>query len=309
MVYCRSRSSFRCRLPVGRFGMDSPLDGRSSLTASANGKATLTTSRRSFIAGWKLCAGVALGLCFRSSWARALPPGPPPPPPPPGGSGPPPPPPPGGGASCFLVGTRIKTTEGEINIEELRIGDSVLTASGESKPIKFIGHKKISRERTGPWENGEGPVKISRFAIDGKAPHSDLYISPGHAIYIDGILIPASNLVNGVTIVADAKPEALSLTLFHVELDTYEAILAEGLAVESFLGGDLPFDNADEYLRLYGSPGKPLVPFAPIVSYNGRRQELASHIRSVLAPVYDFRKPNEKIRDRIADQADFAQAA
>jgi Hint domain len=50
----------------------------------------------------------------------------------------------------------------------------------------------------------------------------------------DGILIPASNLVNGVTIVADAKPEALSLTYFHIELNTHEAILAEGPAVESF---------------------------------------------------------------------------
>ena len=35
--------------------MGLPVDGRSSLDASANGKATLTTSRRSFIAGWKLC--------------------------------------------------------------------------------------------------------------------------------------------------------------------------------------------------------------------------------------------------------------
>jgi hypothetical protein len=117
--------------------------------------------------------------------------------------------------------TRIKTPEGETNIEELRIGDNVLTASGEAKPIKFIGRRKVSRERTGPWKNGEGPVKIPRFAIDGKAPHSDLYISPGHAVYIDGILIPASNLVNGVTIVADAKPEALSLTYFHIELNTH----------------------------------------------------------------------------------------
>jgi hypothetical protein len=41
-------------------------------------------------------------------------------------------------------------------------------------------------------------------------------------------------LVNDVTIVADAKPEALSLTYFHIELDTHEAILAEGLAVETF---------------------------------------------------------------------------
>ena len=261
-------------------------DERGSLDT---GKATLATSRRSFIAGWKLCAGVALGLCLarRNSYAQTA-------------------------ATpvrcsacnikCFLPGTRIKTTEGEINIEELRIGDSVLTASGEAKPIKFIGRKKVSRERTGPW-NGDGPVKISRFAIDGTAPHSDLYVSPAHAIYIDGILIRASNLVNGVTIVADAKPEALSLTYFHIELDTHEAILAEGLAVESFQR-DNPhaFDNADEYVRLYGSPGEPLTPFAPIVRYHSSRQEFASHIRSTLAPVYDFRKSIEKVRDGIVDR-------
>jgi hypothetical protein len=295
--------------------MDSPLDGRSSLNACANAcanaKATLTTSRRSFVAGWKLCAGVALGLGLagRSSLAQNTQGG--------GGNnnnqggggnnnnqggG-------GGRASCFLPGTRIKTTEGETNIEELRIGDNVLTASGETKPIKFIGRRKVSRERTGRW-NGEGPVKISRCAIDGKTPHSDLYVSPAHAIYIDGILIPASNLVNGVTIVADAKPEALSLTYFHIELDTHEAILAEGLAVESFRR-DNPhaFDNTDEYVRLYGSLGEPLTPFAPIVRYHSSRQELASHIRSALAPVYDFRKPIEKVRDRIVDRLEFTRAA
>jgi Hint domain len=183
----------------------------------------------------------------------------------------------------------------------------VLTASGAVKPVKFIGRTKVSRERAGPWKNGEGPVKISRFAIDGKAPHSDLYISPGHAIYLDGILIPASNLVNGVTILADAKPELLLLTLFHIELDTHEAILAEGLAVESFrLDNRLThahwFDNADEYVRLYGPPGEPPAPFAPIVRYRSSRQELASHMRSALAPVYDFRKPIEKVRDRIVDR-------
>jgi hypothetical protein len=123
--------------------------------------ATLATSRRSFIVGWKLCAGVALGLGLagRSSSAQtvcatAV------------------------GCSCFLSGTRIKIPKGEINIEELRIGDHVLTSSGEAKPIKFVGRRKVSRERAGPCKKGEGPVKISRFAIDGKAPHADLYISP-----------------------------------------------------------------------------------------------------------------------------------
>jgi len=274
--------------------MSLPLDGKSSLVACASGKATLMTSRRSFIAGWKLCVGVALGLGLtgRSASAQATRPIPTTRP------------------SCFLAGTRIKTTKGDVCIEELRIGDRVLTVSGESKRIKFIGCAKVSRKRTGPWKNGEGPVKISRFAIDGKAPHSDLYISPGHAIYIDGILIPAGNLVNGVTIVADVMPEAQSLTLFHIELDTHEAILAEGLAVETFRH-DNPdaFDNADEYVRLYGSSEKPLAPFAPTVRYHSSRQELASHIRSALAPVYDFRKPIEKVRDRVADRLEFALAA
>ena len=148
------------------------VDGKRPLDASANTKATLATSRRSFIAGWKLCAGVALGVALgvslegRSARAQAQNPSQGP------GQNPGQK---GQNRSCFLPGTRIKTPEGETNIEELRIGDHVLTASGEAKPIKFIGHRKVSRERTGPWKSN-GYVKISRFAIDGKAPHSDLYI-------------------------------------------------------------------------------------------------------------------------------------
>jgi hypothetical protein len=112
----------------------------------------------------------------------------------------------------FFRATRIKTAEGEINTEDLRIGDNVLTAL-VAKPIKFIDRSKALRRRTGPWKNGEGPVKISRF--EGKAPHLDLYVPGDHAIYEDGILIPAGNLVKDVTIVVDDRPELLSLTVFH----------------------------------------------------------------------------------------------
>jgi hypothetical protein len=60
---------------------------------------------------------------------------------------------------------------------------------------------------------------------------------------------------------------------------------------------------------LYGSPGEPLAPFAPIVRYHCSRQELASHIRSALPPVYDFRTPIEKVRDRVVDRLEFVRAA
>jgi hypothetical protein len=281
------------------------MNERNSFDVSADEKATLITSRRSFLASSKLIvgAGVVLGLALTGRSSSAQVPAAP--------SAPTPVSPCAAckGASCFLPGTRIHAPEREVKIEQLQIGDEVLTAFGEVKPIKFIGRKELSRQPSQTW-NGEGPVKISRFAIEGKAPHSDLYVSPAHAIYINGILIPANNLVNGSNIVANAKPEALSLTYFHIELETHEPILAEGLAVETYLR-DNPdaFDNMDEYVRLYGPPGEPLTPFASVVPYWGVRQELASHIRSVLAPVYDLRRPVDKIRDRIADRAEVARAA
>jgi len=265
-------------------------------------KITLMRSRRSFLAASKIIvgAGVSLAVAGRNALA-ANPNGPNQNPPNQNGN-------PQNVVSCFLRGTRIKTSKGGVCIEELQIGDTIATVSGEAKQIKFIGRRDLIREPSQPW-NGQGPVKISRFAIDGKGPHSDLYVSPWHAIYIDGVLIPAKYLVNGISIVADAKPEALSLAYFHIELDTHEAILAEDLAVESYRRNDLnAFDNADEYVSVYGPPGEPLTPFAPIVLYN-RRQELASHVRSALTPVYDFRKPVDKIRDRIADRAELAHAA
>jgi hypothetical protein len=264
-------------------------------------KASLVASRRSFLAGSRLALGaglaIGLGLTGLSAPAKAEE----------GdcgnhkdhGKADP-------SCQCFLTGTHIQTTTGPRKIEELQIGDSVLTASGETKLIKWIGKRQFERAS----DPGAAPVRISCFAIDGKAPHADLYLSPGHAVYIDGVLIPARNLVNGITIVADAKPELSSITYYHIELETHEAILAEGLAVESFFGADRQgFDNVDDYFRLYGSPAKSLEAFAPIMSYYGGRQELASHVRSMLAPIYDFRKPIDKIRDRISDHAELARAA
>jgi len=263
--------------------------------SSDNGSsgASFSASRRSFIKGARVALGAGaaygalavLGSKNANAWGGRTPF--------PGGGG--------GGASCFLAGTRIRTDAGLVAVEDSRIGDAVLTESGEAKPIKWIGKLEAS---------SVAPVKIAKFAIDGKAPHRDLYITPRHSIYIDGYLIPAINLVNGITITDNSKSDLSTFTYYHIEFDTHEVIRAEGLAVESYLAqSGVDFSNANEYLALYGPRAYAMAPFAPILSYNGRKNELASYVRSTLACVYDIRTPLDKIRDRIADQAELAKAA
>ena len=75
------------------------------------------------------------------------------------------------------------------------------------------------------------PVRIRAGAFGEGQPHTDLLVSPDHAIYVDGVLVPARLLFNGVTIVQEDVTE---ITYFHLELPEHEVILAQGLACESY---------------------------------------------------------------------------
>jgi hypothetical protein len=39
------------------------------------------------------------------------------------------------------------------------------------------------------------PIRVARGALAEQTPHSDLYLSPGHAVLIDGVLIMVKELV------------------------------------------------------------------------------------------------------------------
>jgi Hint domain len=75
---------------------------------------------------------------------------------------------------CFLPGTCILTSRGEVPVEELRIGDQVVTVRGEAKPIKWIGRQSF--KKSGPaWQDSVMPIRIARGALDENTPHQDLY--------------------------------------------------------------------------------------------------------------------------------------
>jgi Hint domain len=206
-----------------------------------------------------------------------------------------------------LVGTKIMTPQGERPIECLEIGDLVQTASDSTKPVKWIGRATIRKDDNRDWESAQIPVKVARGALNGSLPHRDLYVTDAHCFYLNGILIPAINLVNGVSITKEVPSSTDELTFFHIELEDHDAICANGAPTETLrvdAGYRTYFDNFDEYISLYGAKLTTMVPFAPIVTNSSLVQELLSRYRSVIAPIYDKRQKLELIRDEIAELAD-----
>ncbi len=136
------------------------------------------------------------------------------------------------GLACFAAGTRIRTPRGDVPVEALRAGrDSVITASSAVAPIRWIGTRSVIPARFArPAE--VLPVRILRGALAPGRPARDLYLSPDHAVLLDGVLIPVRYLVNGRSI----APVAVAQVRYcHVELDRHDVILAEGQPAETYL--------------------------------------------------------------------------
>jgi uncharacterized repeat protein (TIGR03803 family) len=151
--------------------------------------------------------------------------------------------------ACYRRGTRIATPLGERAVETLAPGDLVLTESGEARPIAWVGHRRVDcRRHPRPWD--VWPVRVHAGAIGPRAPRCDLWLSPDHAVFIDGVLIPVRYLINGATVVQET---AARVSYWHVELDCHDVLLAEGLPCESYLdtGNRAAFANGGGAAQLH----------------------------------------------------------
>ncbi|MBB5535664.1 Hint domain-containing protein [Rhizobium giardinii] len=209
----------------------------------------------------------------------------------------------GGSPMCFLRGTSIMTPTGEVFIEDLQIGDLVETVSGKARAVKWIGRHAYKRNGSS-WKDAVVPIRISQHALGHKMPHWDLYLSPGHALYIDGVLIRVKDLVNGTSIAP--APHRETIEYYQIMLDSHDVILAEGVPAETFLltaNNIEAFANFAEFGLLYpGDRHRSMTPYAPIVGLSGREHLKALLPRGVRR-AFQMREPVQDIYGRIAARA------
>jgi hypothetical protein len=152
--------------------------------------------------------------------------------------------------ACFARGTRILTESGDRPVEELSIGDLVVTGSGAIRPIKWIGRR--SYKGAFLFRNSDiWPIRVNAGALGPDMPRRDLYLSGRHALFLDGLLVPVECLVNGSSILRCRCPDEIEY--FHIELASHDVILAEGAPAETFVDCDDRgiFHNAHEFAELY----------------------------------------------------------
>jgi Hint domain len=204
---------------------------------------------------------------------------------------------------CVLKGMRVRTVDGDREIQDLRIGDRIPTVFGGTRPIKAVSsHSYKRRDLSQPWDRRVLPVRIAASALAPGVPHADLYLTGGHSLLIDGMLFPAGSLINGTTITWYEARELDELEFFHVMFDSHDALYVEGAPCESLMAGDQEAERLPEYPGPFEARPIPAAICAPL-GFNGGCSELRSRLRSALSPWFECRHRVDVIRDELDRRA------
>ena len=159
----------------------------------------------------------------------------------------------GSGVICFTKGTRIRVADGTVPVEDLREGDLVQTKDNGLQEICWIGSRRMTGARLFALPKLR-PIRIRAGAFGGERPDEELMVSPQHRILFRGasaralfnteeVLVAASDLVNGHSVLADTKVK--EVTYIHLMLPRHEVLFANGVESESFHPGETQLGTLD----------------------------------------------------------------
>lgn len=146
---------------------------------------------------------------------------------------------------CFTPGTAIATPRGERLVEELKVGDKIITRDNGIQEIRWLGRKALDYGQLARASHMK-PVLIRQGSLGNGLPERDMLVSPNHrmlvandrtALYFDEheVLVSAKHLVNNKGV---QNVDALGVTYIHFMFDQHEVVLANGTWTESFQPGD-----------------------------------------------------------------------
>lgn len=140
---------------------------------------------------------------------------------------------------CYLKGTQILTNKGYVCIENLKVGDLIMTAGDihgnkhtmrvdKYRPIIWMGHFIIDHP-----DGFVKPICIKKNTYGPNLPMNNVYVSPNHNLVVHGKLVPAVTLIDGRNILRTSKSGKIDY--YHIELDKHSVIYAEGILSESYI--------------------------------------------------------------------------
>lgn len=142
---------------------------------------------------------------------------------------------------CYLKGTLILTKQGFVPIENIKAGHQVIT-KGKIYKNKFINKEDqpqlepvvwVSKFKVFNLNSKSRPICIKKDALGENRPFQDLYVSPGHSLLLNGRMVLAKNIVNGITICQNKEID--NIEYYHLECEQHSAIFANGVLAESYL--------------------------------------------------------------------------
>lgn len=187
---------------------------------------------------------------------------------------------------CFATGTQIATASGSRAVEDLRVGDLVVTADNGLKPIRWIGSRTLSAVRLQLFPPLK-PIIIRRDAFGPDKPGRDVRVSAQHRINIASanselmfgsheVFVPAYLLIDGERVVFDTG--AREITYVHIMCEQHEIVSAEGCLAETFHPGPMGLatledDGLQEMIAIFPEIADGITPF-PLARPELKRREI-----------------------------------
>ncbi|MCH4092458.1 Hint domain-containing protein [Acetobacter sp.] len=138
--------------------------------------------------------------------------------------------------ACFLADSMILTPQGDVPVQDIRIGDDVISMVNglpETRKVVWTGVRHASIRADLPDDEAGYPVRILKGALSNNVPWKDMLITSEHCLYLEGRFVPARLLVNGRSIFYDRT--ITSYDYYHLETEKHSIISADGVLTESYL--------------------------------------------------------------------------